>query len=179
VSYTTVLGVIPDERPIRLLELRNGYGWSPSIWTRLLKGLYGFDGSWMFGEGEKLLDRLWREIEEQPDWAQAANVLTFDTGVIPGQAYLWAADMLDEFERRLPAPETHANHVPVIATLLRGLPEVPFIGVWGTSVSENPFDPWNDEADAPGSGIALSDMYLLRRHRPIAPTGGSVGGANA
>lgn len=166
-SRTTVLGVTPGRRPTDLLELSNGHGWSPSIWNRLVKHLYGYEGYLFAGKGEKHLDRLWQEIEDQPEWVQAANVLTFDTGVIPGQAYLWAADVLDEFDRRLPSPSTHVNHVPAVAALFRSLPEVPLIGVHGTSVSENPFDPWDEETDAPGNGISLGQMYLLERHRPL------------
>jgi hypothetical protein len=166
-SSTTVLGITPDRRPTELAEYRNAHGWAPSIWSRLVKHLYGFDGYLFHGEGEKHLDRLWQEIESQPEWVQAANVLTFDTGVIPGRAFGWAADMLDEFERRLPSPSTHVNHVPVLAALLRTLPEVPLLGVHGTSVTENPFDPWDAEADAPGSGIGLYDMYVLERHRSL------------
>ncbi|HXR67615.1 MAG TPA: hypothetical protein VN712_03175, partial [Dermatophilaceae bacterium] len=52
-------------------------------------------------------------------------------------------------------------------------PEAPFFGMWGTSVSENPFDPHRYEeddegnviVDEPGSGIPLSEMYILGRHR--------------
>lgn len=174
-SYTTILAVSPNRRPAALLELRNSFGWLPSIWSRLAKHLYGFDGNLLHGPGERVLDRLWQEIEEQPEWAQAANVLTFDTGVIPYQAFAWAADQLEEFDRRLPAPEGHANHVPAVAALFRSEPEAPLIGVWGTSASENPFDPWDEAADNHGSGIPLYPrpdgpfMYVLERHRHLFP----------
>lgn len=166
-STTTALGIVPGRRPIELAEYRNGHGWSPSIWKRLVKHLYGFDGYLFHGEGEAHLDRLWREIEDLPEWVQAPLVLTFDTGVIPGQAYTWGADMLNEFERRLPAPSGHANHVPAVAALLRSVPEVPLLGMHGTSVAENPFDPWDEEADAPGSGIGLDALYVLPQHQPF------------
>jgi hypothetical protein len=111
------------------------------------------------------LEQLWRSIEELPEWQQAPMVLTFDTGVIPDVAFLWAADQLDEFEARCPSPDGHANHVPAVAELLRTQPEVPFFGVWGTSITDNPFDPWDEETDEPGNGIPLRDMYVLARHR--------------
>lgn len=168
-SYSTVLGVVPHKRPMDLAELRNGHGWSPSIWNRLVKANYGFDGYVLMGEGERHLDKLWQSIEDLPEWQQAPLVLTFDTGIIPYQEFQWAAARLDEFEKRLPAPENHVNHVPAVAELFRSGPEVPFVGIWGTSVSENPFDPWDEGADAPGSGIALNDMYLLGRHHHHVP----------
>lgn len=163
-SYSTVHGVVPIQRPTDLLELRNSHGWAPSIWRRLLTA-HGHDENWITNDAG--LTVLWQQIETLPEWQQAPLVLTFDTGVIPFQAYEWAADQLDEFERQIPAPEGHANHVPTVAALFRSMPEVPLIGVYGTSVSEDPFDPWDSAADAPGSGIPLSAMYVLGRHRSL------------
>lgn len=172
-SVTTALAVTPNRRPVVLAEFHNGHGWSPSIWGRLLRHR-GVVGHWMFEDAA--LDRLWQEIEGLPEWQQAPLVLTFDTGVIPHQAFEWAADQLDEFDSRLPAPDGHINHVPAMAELLRSGIEAPLFGVWGTSVSENPFDPWDEEADAPGSGVPLYGsigasvgMYVLERHRHHLP----------
>lgn len=166
-SHSTALGIIPNRRPVELAEYRNGHGWSPSIWQRLWKH-HGHTEHWI--NNEKGLDKLWQSIEELPEWQQAPLVLTFDTGVIPHTAFLWAAEMLDEFERRLPANPKHVNHVPAVAALLRTTPEVPLFGMC-TSVSENPFDPWDYEADEPGSGIPLSAMYFLTQHRNCGAAG--------
>lgn len=161
-STTTVLAVVPDRRPAAITELRNSHGWGPSIWGRLLLHR-GEPDSWMFADAA--MDRLCGEIEQLPEWQQAPLVLTFDTGVIPWQAFTWAAEMLAEFDAKLPAPDGHVNHVPAVADVFRSAPEAPFIGVWGTSVSDNPFDPWDGAADAPGGGLPLSQLYLLGRHR--------------
>ena len=163
-SYSQVLGVVPGRRPTVLLELRNGHGWSPSIWKRLLT-IHGGSGA-IYYDGPAL-DRLWQAIETLPEWQQIPLVLTFDTGVIPFQVFDAAADALDEFERRLPANPDHVNHVPAVAALLRTQPEVPLLGMYGTSVSDNPFDPWDFEADEPGSGIPLEEMYVLTQHRAM------------
>lgn len=162
-SYSTVLAVMPERRPIAIKEFRNSHGWSPSIWSRLMKHNYGYTG-YLFGGGRHL-DRLWNDIENLPEWQQAPLVWTFDTGVIPCTAFDWAADMLDEFEKRLPAPDNHVNHVPAMVELLRSGPEAPLIGVYGTSCSENPFDPWDGENDCEGSGIPASGWYVLPQHR--------------
>lgn len=166
-SRSTALGVAPDRRPMKLAEFRNSYGWSVRIWRSLLNatGLLNTDG--IYWLNSPALDELWKMTEALPDWQQAPLVLTFDTGVIPFEAYEWAADMLDEFDRRLPEDPSRVNHVPEVAALLRLGPEAPFFGMWGTSVTDNPFDPWDEEADAPGSGIPLSQMYLLERHRAL------------
>jgi hypothetical protein len=165
-SYSTVLAVTPNRRPIKIAELRNSHGWSSGIWGRLMRHHRLGDNYW---SNEAGLDKLWHSIETLPEWQQAPLVLTFDTGVIPFQAFEWTADQLAEFEKRVPAPENHVNHVPAVIEILRSSPEAPLIGVWGTSVSDNPFDPWDSEAEAPGSGIPLSEMYLLERHRDLVP----------
>jgi hypothetical protein len=164
-SATEALGIAPGRRPVTLSTFRNGHGWSPSIWQRLLAH-HGGTEHWMFDDAG--LNRLWQSVETLPEWQQVPLVLTFDTGVIPYQAYDWAADQLIEFERRLPAPDGHVNHVPAMALVLANGPDSPFFGVWGTSVSENPFDPWDEQADEPGSGIPLDEMYVLERHRKLA-----------
>lgn len=166
-STTTALAVTPNRRPQELAEFRNGHGWAPSIWDRLLANR-GVTEHWM--SNDRALTALWNDIEHLPEWQQAPLVLTFDTGVVPHQAFDWAAAQLDEFERRLPAPNGHANHIPAMAELLRTNPETPLVGVWGTSCAENPFDPWDEEADAPGCGIPLyGGMYVLERHRDLLP----------
>lgn len=175
-SYSTVLAVTPNKRPAALAEFRNSHGWSPSIWRRLIKANYGFDGYPFHGEGERHMNDLWQTIETLPEWQQAPLVLTFDTGVIPYQEFKWAADQLEEFERRLPENPDYVNHVPTLVEILRSGPEAPLLGVWGTSVTENPFDPWDEEADDHGSGISLAEMYVLERHRSLVigtfrPTG--------
>jgi hypothetical protein len=186
VSRTIALGIAPDKRPVDLAEFRNGHGWSPSIWQRLVKATYGFDGYLFLGEGQKHLHNLWSVIEELPEWQQAPLVLTFDTGIVPWQAYEWAAEHLDEFDARLPAPMGHVNHVPAMADLLRSKPEVPAFGVYGMSVSDNPFDPI-DHHESPGgcdrwvpcgesgyceghgSGLPfrVGVVYVLEQHRNL------------
>lgn len=163
-SRTIVLGVAPDRRPVALAELQNSHGWAPSIWRRLIAHRGLGTGGYLFDDPG--LTVLWESIESLTEWEQAALILTFDVGVVPFSAFEWAADGLDEFDQRLPANEGQVNHVPVVARLLRTKPEVPFIGVYGTSVSHNPFDPWDAEVEDYGSGVPLSAMYLLERHRP-------------
>lgn len=162
-SRAEVLGVIPDRRPTLLVELRNAHRWSPMIWKRLLIDR-GEDPNWW--TNDKPLDELWNDIDTLPEWQQAPLILTFDVGVIPWQAYEWAAEMIDEFDAKAP-PVDYPTHCPTVADLLRSKPEVPLIGVYGTSVTDNPFDPWDEQADAPGNGLALDEMYVLERHRHL------------
>lgn len=161
-SSSTVLAVAPNRRPSALLVLRNSHGWAPSIWRRILVST-GQSEAWWANDGPLL--GLWGVIDELPEWQQAPLVLTFDAGVIPYQRYEWAAEQLVEFDRRLPSADGHINHLPEVANLFRSNPETPFVGVHGTSVSQNPFDPWDEESDAPGHGLPLDALYILRQHR--------------
>lgn len=167
-SRTIVLAIAPDHRPAEIAEFRNAFGWSPSIWRRLLEHR-GDNSNWAFDpEGDAALTRLWDEIEELPEWQQIPLVLTFDVGVIPCTEFARAAVMLDEFEARLPALDGHVNHVPALADLFRAGPEAMFVGLWGTSVTDNPFDPWDEDSDAFGSGLPATELYILERHRESA-----------
>lgn len=165
-SRTTALGVIPNEESVVLSEFKNSHGWASSIWSRLLKTVYGFEGSWFFDEGNELLHQMWDEIETLEDWQQVPLVLTFDTGVIPCQAYGWATEMLDEFEAKAPERPEYVNHVPAVADLLRTQPECPLFGVYGTSVSTNPFEQYNEDSDET-KGIPVSEMYVLNCHKDL------------
>lgn len=163
-SYTTVLGITPDQRPYGIIELRVAHGWSPNIWQRLLDHIYGnAERSWI-GRDDELND-LWKSIDTLPEWQQCPLALTFDTGVIPAVAYPWAAEMLDEFEGKLPARDGWPNHVPAVANVFRSAPAYPYVGTWGTSVSWNPFDPWDEQADDYGGGLPECKLYLLPQHR--------------
>lgn len=138
-SYTTALGITPNQRPQHLAEFRNSWGWCPTIWHRLLK----HQGVPLRGRSlpNGPIEELWDSIEHLPEWQQAPLVLTFDTGIIPAAAYQWAAEQLEEFEHRLPEAPNLVNHVPAMAKLLRSNPDTPWFGIWGTSGIENPFDP--------------------------------------
>jgi hypothetical protein len=161
-SYLSALAVVPDRRPSGLAEFRNAHGWHPSIWDRLCRH-HGL-GSW-FNDGP--LKRLWRSINTLPDWQQVPLILTFDTGVIPMPAFGESADLLDEFERRLPSNPDWVNHVPAMAELLRSCPETPLFGV--VSSHGNCFEVWpdEDEDDPVPVGIPLAKMAVLGRHREI------------
>ncbi len=162
-SRATILALAPGRLPATLVEYRNPWGWSPSIWRRLL----GDD--WLGRDAD--LAALWQSIESLPEWQQVPLLMTFDTGVIPWQRYAFAADMVEEFERRLPAAEGQANHLPNFAALLRSAPECPYIGAWGTSVTDNPFTVWRGDDDTGRYEPVLPcEWYLLERWREFAPS---------
>jgi hypothetical protein len=81
--------------------------------------------------------------------------------------------MLEEFEDRVPARRGHGNHVPAVAGLMRrlagldpALPRCRLFGMWGTSVSENPFAHY-DEEEPEGERLCVGwdEVYVLERHR--------------
>lgn len=155
-SSTTVLGLAPGHEPVHLLELSNASGWGSSIWNRIA------GGGWL--NDLAVLCEWFDRIETLPLWQQIPLLLTADTGVVPAEYAIEAADALDEFDRRCPAPAGHVNHVPTAAALLREQPEVPYIGVWVTSVSCNPFWTYDEEL---GESIPTpeDEWHMLERHR--------------
>lgn len=164
-SYASVLAVVPDRRPVELAEFRNGHGWHPSIWDRLVghhwPGL-GWPSS-MFDMDP--VEQLGHRIDTLPEWQQVPLLLTFDTGVIPMPVFEHAADLLDEFDRRLPSNPNWVNHVPAVAELLRSGLETPLLGV--VSSHGNSFEVWSDDEDAEPVGIPLGKMVVLPQHREI------------
>lgn len=188
-SYSTVLGVTADRKPIELATLRNAHCWAPLIWGDLLESRGHGRNDWgiLRPKDENPLEELWKEIESLDACEQAALLLTFDTGVVPFLAFEWAAESLREFESRYNYKTRRVafNHVDTVATIFESSPEVPFVGIWGTSVTDNPFEPWacprisserefcecddlDDDYPEHYVGLPFRDFYILERHREMS-----------
>jgi hypothetical protein len=166
-SAATVLGVCPGRLPVDLLELRNSHGWASNICDRLIVH-HGMDLS--YSKIVQNLDALFGMIDDLPGWQQAPLILTADLGVIPWQDYGWAAEMIDEFEARLPSNPNWVNHAPAVADLLRSGPEAPFVGIYQTSVTDNPFSEWSPDIGEDGGMLPsppIDELMMLRRHREL------------
>lgn len=153
-SCSTVLAITPDKRPTELAELRNSHGWGPNVWSRLI------GERWWLNDGQEL-DALYVAIDTLPQWQQVPLLLTSDLGILPARFFEWGIDSLLEFEARVPSDPKYVNHVPAVIEILKAGPEADYVGVWGTSVTENPFDPWVYDEDEPGCGLPLSAMWTL------------------
>lgn len=144
-SYTTVKAIWPGEKHENLEELRNSHGSAPVIWDAVCARYLGDRNAWLFKP-----ERLWPlyKREDMPASMRAVLMMTYDRAYVERKDFARAADDIDEFLRIAPPPAEHVNHWPRIAEILRGNPDIPAIGLYCTSVAEDPFQgPWNEEAE--------------------------------
>ncbi|EPC3488057.1 hypothetical protein ACRZCU_000147 [Citrobacter freundii] len=142
-SYTTVIAVWPGEKSGELKELRNSFGSAPVIWDHMANRYLGH--GWMFDN-----DKLWplaRRLDI-PSHLRAVLAMTYDNMIVLRDDYARAAECIRQYLDEYPVGENKVNHWPAIAELFESNPDCPAIGLWCTSVCENPFaGEWNEEAD--------------------------------
>ena len=144
-SYTTIKAIWPSEKHEDLEELRNSHGSAPVIWGALCERYLGGRNDWLFNA--KKLWPLYKN-NEVPKCMRAVLMMTFDRAYVERKDYSQAAADIEEFMKIAPPPENHVNHWPHIAELFRSNPDIPAIGLYCTSVSEDPFQgAWNEETE--------------------------------
>jgi len=146
-SYTTIKAIWPGEKHADHEELRNAWGSAPVVWSALSECYLGSRHAWLLGEGKK----LWQLAErpEIPALHRRVLMMTFDRAYVAKKDYAKAAADIREFLRCFPQSDVGANHWPHIASLFESDPDIPAIGFYMTSVSDDPFrGPFNEETDA-------------------------------
>lgn len=146
-SYTTIVAVWPEEKSECVEELRNGHGSGPLVWgdmcIRYLPD--GARSSYIFRGNE-----LWPLVNRSdiPYHQRAVLAMTYDNMIVKREHYAKAAECIRKYLADFPDNAEYVNHWPRIAEIFEGNPDYPAIGLWLTSVCENPFaGEWNDEAD--------------------------------
>ncbi len=147
-SYTTIKAIDPGVKHWDLEELRNSHGSAPVIWNAMCKKYYGTeDHAYMFNG---TLDRLWPRWKDLsiPEHQRAVLMITYDRAYVLKKDYARAVADIKKFFEDFPANPEYVNHWPRIATLFESNPDIPAIGLYCTSVSEDPFQgPWNEEKE--------------------------------
>jgi hypothetical protein len=132
----------PDE------EYSNSYGTAAMVWTALLDKYYevvypnesfmahrtaGINGGW---------EALWVAVAEHRvplrEWERIVLKWTYDNALMRGSELVALADALDRFEDAFKKPN-HVCHLAAIAKRLRELQDVDAVGLYATSVVENPW----------------------------------------
>ena len=161
-SYTTIIHIYPDDRIEHGMELHNSWGGAMAIWTAMKERYLPWASYSIFmGESAQQLWDLWKD-ERLPIHHRAVMMMTFDTAYVPKTRYQQAAQDIRHFLLDFPEMAGKANHWPIIAKMYKRDPDVPAIGIWHTSVSENPFDGhWNEEREEydPPDWSELYDIY--------------------
>lgn len=142
-SYTTIIHVYPGEKIECGEELKNAWGSAPYIWDYLIKKYIDPEGNMMYEKYTKVLWGMWKD-SSVPIEARVVLMMTFDRAYITKENYSKAANAIRKF-LEIHNNTNVVNHWPRIAEIFESNPDIPAIGLWCTSVSENPFNGGYDE----------------------------------
>ncbi|MFD2021173.1 hypothetical protein ACFSKS_04750 [Pseudocitrobacter faecalis] len=95
-------------------------------------------------------DKLWPLAKRQdiPFHHRAVLAMTYDRMYVLREHYARAAESIRHYLADFPVDDERVNHWPFLAELFDSNPDCPAIGLWCTSVCENPFSgEWNEDAD--------------------------------
>lgn len=140
------------------IELRNPWRGVPYIWDslfdRYLKSPDIPYDSWLMRYQKDKGESLWNlaKRSELPLFERATHAFTFDLAYVRREHFYSLARDLREFSKRYPVD--YPTHLPEWAKLLDGL-EAEAVGLYGTSVSENPWNKYDDSMIA----TSLSDGF--------------------
>lgn len=153
-------------------ELSNAWAGQPRIWGPICQRFLGRDTAWM-GHGSDQLWPLYKDERLPLHW-RAALAMSFDYAIIEHARFREMADMLRLFDADTPQVG-RLNHLPAIAALLDkhagdgGLRGMCF---HGTSVTANPWQPYDSEKDEPipydFDNPAGKHFYVLATVAPLA-----------
>nr|WP_249434404.1 hypothetical protein [Enterobacter bugandensis] len=74
--------------------------------------------------------------------------MTYDRMYVKQEHYALATDCIRKYLTDFPADDKYVNHWPRIAEIFESSPECPAIGLWLTSVCENPFlGEWDEDTE--------------------------------
>jgi len=145
-SYTTIIHVYPNDKIESGKELSNSHGSAPFVWNLLCQKYCGTKPYGYFTG--RALDRLCPRYRDQsvPLAHRAVLAMTFDFSYVAKKDYAQAAQHIREFLEEF-KDNTHVNHWPWIASMYEANPNVPGIGIYHTSVSENPYMKWDESLE--------------------------------
>jgi hypothetical protein len=168
-SHTTILGIWPGEKYKTIMELGNASGSAPVVWGALAKEFLDMPNAYYPGQGwMEHIDKVC-ELAHDPNVPlslRAVLMMTFDTVYVTD--YARAAKDIRFFMERYPNldcseehPYVHGSRAFHWNTLawfydgkLNNKPSSPAVGVWHTSVSNNPFGSTWKEVEEDGEVIA-------------------------
>jgi len=134
-SYTTVL------------SLTIGQGSAPYVWNEMCKKYFG-TADFMYYD---CIDKLWPiyKNKEIPEHHRAVLMMTYDMAFVSKNNFIRAAKDIRLFIKDFPINISHTNHWNSIAKIYEDENlDCEAIGLWCTSVSENPFEgDWNEELE--------------------------------
>lgn len=140
-SCSTILRVWPGRMVKFGPELQNGWGTAPLVWDAMSSWYLG-GRPWITFTGRGGPNELWRLHErlDIPAHRRAVHLFTYDCACVSSDDYARFADDIDRFVSDADVPSDRVNHWPAVAAFVRSERSSPAIGLWATSVGDNPFD---------------------------------------
>jgi hypothetical protein len=144
-SHTTIIHIVPGESIEYGEELSNSSGGAAYVWNAIgNKYISAF--SW---SNQSSFDRLWELWKNKtiPVHQRAVLMFTFDRAYVKKINYARMARHIRAFLADFPNTDGWVCYWEEIASILEGA-ESPAIGLYCTSVSDNPFHGrWNEEKE--------------------------------
>ncbi len=145
-SYTTILHIFPGEKVECGEELRNSYGSAPYVWDIMCQKYLGLEPLRYMSSDLNKLWGLWKD-KNVPIHQRSVLMMTFDKAYVAKENYAKAAKDIRQFLQDH-NDKTVVNHWHRIAEVFESNPDVPAIGFWHTSVSDNPFNgSWDEDKE--------------------------------
>ncbi len=166
-SYSELVGIGPKGKISTLLELPNSHGSAPVIWEAIggkylgLTQSYGGPGGGWMENVSKICD-LWKNTSI-PESIRAVLLMTFDREYIEKKDYLRAASDIRQFMKEFSPKPGYVNHWATIADFLEKKPKAAMIGIYHTSVSENPYEGEYNEKTGKHAPMKLKDYFSIYR----------------
>lgn len=144
-SHTTIMHVYPGEKVEYGEELKNSWGSAPYIWD-YMGNKYVMNFSMFRDESMNNLWQMWKK-KIVPLHQRAVLFMTFDRVYVSKKDYARAAKDIRLFLQDHNDASV-VNHWHHIAEIFESNPDVPAIGFYMTSVSNNPFTGgWDEEKE--------------------------------
>lgn len=145
---TATLIIFKDGAPSEGMEYGNSWGGACRIWDALFEKYvknpaipYGY----IFSDGNsKKLWALWRN-ESLSMAERACLAFTFDHFYVSKANFKRLAEHLREFDSMYPVSQK-VNHLPKWVEFFESC-EADAVGLWATSVSENPWMKWDEDKE--------------------------------
>lgn len=164
-SYTTLIHIWPGERIECGEEFPDGRGSAPVVWDAMCQHWLGWMEFGYWGCIERL-GSLYRR-RDIPEHQRAVLMMTYDRAYVVRRDYARAAQDIHKFLADFPQDTNRVNHWPRLAEIFEANPEIPALGLYCTSVGDNPFaGAWNEEKgdyDPPNWEDCLSIYDVLAK----------------
>ena len=150
-SYTTIVNIKEDNTNESIIELKNSWGSATVIWSEFCKEYMGIDNKKTI-LSDSDYDRLWTKYKDSsiPIHHRAVLMMTYDGAYVDKKDFKRAESDIRKclFDLLYDYDKLAVNHWPKIADVFKKDQGYHRIGLWCTSVCENPFNgEWNEELE--------------------------------